>query len=128
MPVAHYDDVIVAEVPENVGFDTVPAGLNVPANVVEDPSNPKCILSIDNVSSAIVVVAALGIACSVKLGRVTAVGVLAVKLPAVHPNVRVSLDTVAVKLGSVQEAFVPAVTEPPPEALDATKGWSLLSD
>ena len=43
-------------------------------------------------------------------GSVTAVGVLAV-----HPSVKVSPETVAEKL-----AAVPAVTDPPPVALDAT--------
>ena len=50
----------------------------------------------------------------------TAVGVFAVNEPADQPIVRVSFATEVVKTGSVQEAAVPAVVEPPPVALEAT--------
>lgn len=53
-------------------------------------------------------------------GSVTAVGVFCVKLPALQPIVRVSFETLVVNTGNVHDAFVPAVTEPPPVALDAT--------
>jgi hypothetical protein len=49
-----------------------------------------------------------------KVGRVTTVGVFAVKDPAVHEIVSVSSDTVVVSTGIVALAATPAVTDPPP--------------
>ena len=47
-------------------------------------------------------------------------GVFAEKLPALQPIVNVSFATVVVSVGRVQDAAVPAVTEPPPVAESAT--------
>ena len=55
-----------------------------------------------------------------KLGRVTAVGVFAVKDPSVHERTRVSSATEVCRDGKVQEAALPAVTDPPPVADVAT--------
>lgn len=92
---------IVPVLDEPVNFSSAPVPVNVGCVEVADEM-PVAIFWLEND------------------GSVTAVGVFAVKLPALHPSVSVSPDTLVVNEGSVQLAAVPAVTEPPPVALAAT--------
>jgi hypothetical protein len=85
-------------------------------------------------ASAVADFTPVAIVWEVNVGNVTVVGVpgvFVVKLPAVQPIFRVSFSTVVVKVGRSHDAgvpLVPAVTLPPPLALDATYFDAVLRD
>ena len=117
-----------APVPVNVGWDTLPLGVKLPVEVVAEPVNFNSTPVPENEPPPEVALLTLvAIVWLLKLGRVTAVGVFAVKLPAVHESVSVSFATLVERVGSVQLAALPAVTEPPPVALEATYLVAVLS-
>ena len=107
--------------PVNSGALQEPSALYVPVAVISVPVNLiSAPVPVKVGCEAVALLMPVAMVCLVKLGRVTAVGVLAVKLPSVQPMVSVSLATLVVSTGIVAEAAVPAVTLPPPVAEDAT--------
>ena len=108
-------------VPVKVGVETLPLGVNVPVELILVPENTRLVpvpvkLGWDEEALSMPVTIVL----LEKLGRVTAVGVFAVKLPSVHVRINVSPLTLVPNTGMVALACVPLVTLPPPVALDAT--------
>lgn len=107
--------------PVNVGCETLPCGVKLPVDVMLLPVNFNSAPVPVNVGWVVVAVFTLvAIVWLENVGSVTDVGVFGVKLPATQPIVNVSLATLVVMDGIVALAAVPAVTTPPPVALDAT--------
>ena len=130
LAVPEKDPTSLIPVPENEGLDTVPVGVPETETFFAVPENAALRTAPVPVKVGLVAVALaipVAIVCDANVGRVTAVGVFAEKEPAVHEIVSVSLATEHVKVGSVHEAFVPAETEPPPEADAATNLETVLT-
>ena len=110
VPVKAAEPVVV---PETLMVAAVPVNAAEPAAVPDTLTSPSVPVNTGVVARA--ADAAVITLVSLEVGRVTEVGVLAVKLPADHAIVRFSLlSGVKLRVGSVQAAAVPAVTEPAP--------------
>ena len=112
---------ISSAVPVKTGCETVSAGVKFPVEVSELPVNfSSAPVPVKVGCEAVLVLTPVAMVWLVKLGSVTAVGLFAVKLPALQLSVRFSSATLVVSTGRVHDAAVPAVTDPPPVALPAT--------